>query len=255
MMPMDRTRAFGSWFLLAAAAYFLLYINGVSYMLSDPYSDALMVFEFGGGMGFAAPLMPLIAALPFATSFVSDYVNGYCPPVVLRSGKDRYLRSKALFTALSGGAATAGGMFLFVLLINLLFPQDTGSPLLRGGASDLSLILQSPGPLPLLLFYLARLFLQFMAGAWWAMSALAFSAFYPNLPLTLCAPLIFYRLLGWLMNLPFMPVWLNVTWLDDGQLGLLPWQTLLAGLLVFGGLTAVAALVFRWRAGRRLSYA
>ncbi len=255
MMPMDRQRAFGRWFLLAAVAYLLLYVNGVSYMLFDPYSDSLMVFEFGGGMGFAAPLMPLIAALPFATSFCADFSNGYCPPVILRSGKARYLSSKAIAAALSGGAAVAGGMFLFILLLNLLFPQDTSSPAISNGASDMSQILQNPGAGPLLLYYLSRLFMQFMAGAWWATSALAFSAFYPNLPLTLCAPLVLYRFMGAIGQLPFMPAWLNTTWLDDAQIGLQPLQTLLAGLCVFGGLTVIAALIFRWRAGRRLQYA
>ena len=253
---MDRQRAFGRWFLLAAVAYYLLYINGVSYMIFDydAYSDALMIFEFGGAMAFGAPLMPLIAALPFGTSFVGDYSAGCCPTILLRSGKWRYLRSKAVYTALSGGAAVAGGMFLFILTVNLLFPQDTSQPMMMSGASDLSVILEGQSPLSLLTYYLSRLVMQFLAGAWWATAALAFSAFYPNLPLTLCAPLLMYRLAGLIGQLPVFPAWMNITWLDDAQVGLMPGQVLLAGFAVFGGLTLCAALVFCWRAGRRLRY-
>ena len=257
MMSMDLRRAFGRWFLLAATVYCLLYINGVSYMIFeyDEYSDALMIFDFGSAMAFGAPLMPLIAALPFGTSFVGDFSAGFCAMAVPRCGKRRYLLSKALCTALSGGAAVAGGMFLFILTVNLLFPQDVSQPMMMSGASDLSVIIEAQGALPLLGYYLSRMFMQFMAGMWWATASLAFSAFYPNLPLTLCAPLLLYRIAGWVGQLPIFPGWMNITWLDDAQVGLTPPQVLLAGLGVFGALTIAAALLFCWRAGRRLSYA
>lgn len=255
MMYMDRRRAFGWWLVLAATAYFALYLNGVSYMLFDTEGDALMMFEFAGGMGFVSPIMPLIAALPFATGFCQDWSAGYTGAVAIRSGKARYLRSKAVACALSGGLAVALGMLMFVLLLNLKFPQDFAEGSMLEGASDLGALLLGGDLKSFTLYYAARLLLQFLAGAFWATTALTFSAFYPNVPLTLCAPLVLYRLAAEVGSLAGVPAFLNLTWLDDGQIGLSPVATLASGVLVFSALSILLALVFSWRAGRRLSYA
>lgn len=261
MLYTDRKRAF-SWMLLLSALFYLgLQINGVSYMLTDTENDALTILDFASSLGFASPLMPLIAALPFAASFCMDYKSGYTVPVALRAGKRRQLLSKSLAVAISGGLAVALGTLLFIVLLNVRFPPDiTASPEYMN-VNALVPLLQS-GPRGeysavgnYIVYYVARLFLLFLSGAFWALMALCFSAFYPDLSLTLCVPLVVQRLMQELSELTFIPPHLNPILLEGAHVDLSPAGALGWGFAVYGALCLVLALVFIWRAGRRLSYA
>lgn len=252
MIRSDARRAFGLWFLIAVAAYFFLYLNGISYMFSESEGDALMTFQFGSALGLSAQILPLVAALPFATGFCADWTNGFALPTVARSGRKRYLASKCIFTALSGGLAAMGGMLLFILFVNLRFPQDFSLVPEYIDFSDLESLLLPGGFLAYAAYYAARLALQFLAGVFWALVALLFSAFFPNLPMTLCAPLVLYRLVFELGNWVYYPAHLNITLLDDGMVNLPPGQTVLSGLCVFGALSLLLSILFALRAGRRL---
>lgn len=252
MMRYDARRALGLWLFIAAAAYFFLYFNGISYMLGEREADALMTFEFGASLGLTSQVLPLLAALPFATGFCADWSSGFTVPAALRSGRKRYLTSKCLSCALSGGLAAMGGMLAFALFVNLRFTQDFSTAPEYFDSTDLQALIGSGGALSYASYYAARLFLQFLAGAFWAMTALAFSAFFPNIPMTLCAPLVFYRLLFELGNLLPIPAHLNPTLLDDGMVGLSPGLTLLAALCLYGALGTLLGALFAYRAGRRL---
>ena len=99
-------------------------------------------------------------------------------------------------------------------------------------------------------YYASAAALQFMAGAFWALVALAVSAWLPNISLTLCAPLILYRLFEEMATLK--PVWLSPFLLQLGNVGLKTGPTLLAALGVYGCGGALAALIFALGARRRL---
>jgi len=100
-------------------------------------------------------------------------------------------------------------------------------------------------------YYATVCFLQFLAGGFWAMLAMAVSAFLPNISLTLCAPLVFFKLAEEINMLfpPFFSPYL----LQTGNVGLSVPATLGAAVSVFSLGTLILALIFRWRGGRRLS--
>lgn len=252
LLSFDRRRALGPYLWAAVLASLLLQLHSVSYLLGDREGEALMAFFFSSSMGFVAPVMPLLAALPFATGFCADWTSGFAAAAALRSGRRRYLHSKAAACALSGALASALGMLAFVVFLNLRFPPDWAREPFIGDIEGLETLLLGGGAGAFLKYYGARLLLAACAGAFWALSALAFSAFYPSVPLTLCAPLVLHRLLQELGQALLPPPFLDVTLLETGSVELSPPLTLAAGVTVFGALCAALWLTFALRAGRRL---
>lgn len=254
MLSLDKRRAFGLWFFVAIAAYVALYFNDVSYIVMDVQGDALATFAMAGSMGMVTYIMPFFAALPFATAFCADWNSGFAGQVTLRSGNGRYLRSKCLACALSGGLAAALGTLVFIVFLNVKFPTS-GDILENYVAIDpFTHVLNLGAPLGLILYYGGTVIMQFLAGACWAMTGLAFSAFCPNVLLTLCVPLAAYRLSLELYYWFAPPYWLNLPLLQDCQVELSYPMTLLMGAVIFGGLSILLGIVFALRAGRRLSH-
>lgn len=253
LLCLDRRRALGGMLWVAVAAGLLLYLHAVIYLLGDETGDPLMMFEMSVTMGYVGPVMPLVAALPFGAGFCQDLQAGYAGAVVSRAGKGRYLTSKALSACLSGALASLLAMLAFILFNHLRFPSDYVAPAMLE-TTYLHSLLAEGGPMAYLQYYAARLTLVFLSGAFWAMCAMCFSAFYPSLPLTLVCPLVLWRLAleaGEKLNLPS---WLDVALLDDGSAALPPGMLLLSALLLYGGLSLALFFIFRWRGGRRLGY-
>lgn len=254
MLSLDRRRAFGPWFFIAIAAYFALYFNDVSYFIRSLDGDALATFALSGATGMATLMTPLFAALPFSAGFCADFGCGFSGPAAMRAGNHRYLMSKLRACALSGGLTLSLGALSFILLLNLKFPTSAALMESFSNGDPFNLVLLLGKPLGLWLYYSGFALMQFFAGACWATLGLAFSAFCPNVLLTLCMPLAAYRLSLELYYWLELPYWLNLPLLQDCTVELSYPLTLLAGALVFGALTAILGAVFYFRAGRRLRY-
>ena len=254
MLALDRRRAFGLWFFAAIAAYVALYFNDVSYIIMDTRGDALATFAMSGAMGMVTYIMPFFAALPFSTGFCADWNSGFAGPAAMRAGNGRYLRSKCLACAVSGGLAAALGTLIFIVILNVKFPTSAGILENYTDIDPFNGVLSLGAPMGLILYYGGTVIMQFLAGACWAMTGLAFSAFCPNVLLTLCIPLAAYRLSLELYYWFMLPYWLNLPLLQDCQAELSYPATLMAGVLVFGGLSVALGVIFALRAGRRLTY-
>lgn len=255
MLTLDAKKAFGRWFFIAVLGAFGLFVNGISYMLADAEGDALMALEFGMSLGFAQLMLPMLAALSYATSFCQEFTSGFCPEIVHRSGVSRYIRSKLLFVMFSGGLSIVIGMALFIVLLNVKFPPDFSLPGIMPDSmpSGLSALLVHPGLVPYLLYYAGVLLEQFVVGAFWALTALCFSAFYPSLALTLVMPLVFDRLAEAISHMSFVQHFMAI--LAQSPLFSTGFGSLLLILLPYILLAGPVALLFCWRAGRRLRYA
>lgn len=254
MLAHDRRHAFGPWVFAAAAAYFLLHLYNILYMLGEPENPAILVWRFSSSMGLVPDALPLVAALPAAAAFAVDWKSGYAVPVVLRSGVRRYLRSKLAAACLAGGLAPFLGRLAFAALVHALYRGDVAVAAELFGMDD-TISIAFTGTAGYVGYFAGALFTQFLAGAFWALTALAFSAYVPNVLWTVCMPLLVYRLFLELDAWTGLPDWLNVSLLQDSETGLAFVPGLLAAVGVFGALSAVAALVFYRRAKRRLTYA
>lgn len=254
MLTLDRRRAFGWWFWIAIAAHLALYFNDVSFFVLDPTGDALMTFSLSRTTGMLTYIAPLFSALPFATAFCADWNSGFAVAASMRSGNRRYLTSKISACALTGGLVPAIATLLFAIFLTLRFPTDPELMLSLADGDPFNRVLNMGAPIGLGFYYLGIVLMQFMAGACWAMTGLAFSAFMPNTLLTLCIPLAAYRLSLEIYYWFELPYWLNLPLLQDCMVEMNYVLTLLAGLVVFGLVTLLLGILFSVRAKRRLTY-
>ena len=254
MLAHDRRHAFGPWVFAAAAAYFLLHLYNILYMLAEPENPAILVWRFSGSMGLVPDALPLVAALPAAAAFAADWSSGFAVPAVLRAGRRRYLRSKIAAACLGGGLAPLLGRLAFIVLLHILYRGDVEMAAEMFG-SEGAMGIAFTGLAGYIGYFAGALAVQFLAGAFWALAALAFSAYVPNVLWTVCMPLILYRLFLEINAWTDLPMWLNLALLQDSETGLNFWPGLLAAVGIFGALSLLAAFLFRRRAQRRLSYA
>ena len=250
MLKADRRRAFGPWLIAAALLFCALMLADIGHDMADRSQNALIVHMFCGAITPVMLLSPLIAAIPFSTGFVRDINSGMAVSMLVRSGRRRFLRSKILCCALGGALALGLGSVLFTVFVNLWFSQDYSGYAqmiadfcyydFSGGVTAAGLVA----------YYASAAALQCMAGAFWALVALAVSAWLPNISLTLCAPMLLYRLFEELATLE--PVWLSPYLLQLGTVGLSTGYTLLEALGVYGAGSLIASLVFVLGARRRM---
>ena len=170
---------------------------------------------------------------------------------MLRSGRKRYVVSKMLCTAISGGAAFALGLLVFFLVILPFGHMNQYQAAFESVEGMMSVLLAGKPAL-----YLAGLvLLQGLEGAYYAMTALAFSAFCPNRYLVLCFPMFTYRLNWAALGLfPNHPYWLNLGMLGSGEVGMAFWPTLGVGFAVFLPLIGLCAVIFAVGTRRRLEH-
>lgn len=254
MLAHDRRHAFGPWVFAAAAAYFLLHLYNILYMLNEPENPAILVWRFSGSMGLVPDAMPLVAALPAAAAFAVDLNSGFAVPAVFRAGTGRYLRSKVLAACIGGGLAPLLGRLAFVVFLHILYRGDVAMAAEMFGP-DGAIGAAFNGVGGYIGYFAGVLFVQFIAGAFWAMAALAFSAYVPNVLWTVCLPLILHRLFLELDAWTNLPTWLNLSLLQDQETELAFAPGLLTAVGIFGALIAIAVLLFYRRGKRRLTYA
>lgn len=75
-------------------------------------------YTFWNGVYFY--LLPIIAVLPFGTSFFEDEDSGYLKNIYIKKKKEIYLVCKFIVTFISGGIA-AGLPYVFSFMMNLLY--------------------------------------------------------------------------------------------------------------------------------------
>lgn len=254
MLSLDRRRAFGLWFWIAIAAHLALYFNDVSFFVLESEGDALMTFAMSRSTGMLTYVAPLFSALPFAAGFCADWNSGFAGPAAMRSGNRRYVLSKISSCALSGGLVPAIATALFIVFLNLRFSTDPELMLTFADGDPFCHVLSMGAPIDLGFYYIGIVLMQFLAGACWALTGLAFSAFVPNVLLTLCIPLAAYRLALEIYYWFDLPLWLNLPLLQDCMVEMNYVLTLLAGFVAFGAVSLILGAVFAIRTTRRLTY-
>lgn len=251
LLAADRKRAFGRWLMVSVLIFFVFQVADICFDLQEPGQNALIMHIFSGTITPVMSVSPVLAAVPFATGFARDWRSGMAVSMLVRSGKRRFYSSKILCCVLGGGLALMLGTLLYVLFLNLWFSHNYGeyAEMIQHVAFyDFSTGVNLRN---IIGYYAAVCFLQFMAGAFWSMVAMTVSAFLPNISLTLCAPLVFFKLAEEI-NMYFPP-FLSPYLLQTGNVGLSVPSTLGAATFVFGCGILLLSLLFYWRGSRRLS--
>jgi hypothetical protein len=166
-------------------------------LIIHPVNRLLLNLNYGG-FGFLAALL---AALPFADSFLADRDQGFLRMIILRTPYHRYLIAKVLAVALAGGASLLISEMI-VFLLGLASPADWSSITMTAGVGGGGSLPTGPlrnlyalNPLIYLLYLLVS---AFGFGAMCALLGLAASSIIHNRYVALAAPLVFVQLLSFI---------------------------------------------------------
>lgn len=120
-------------------------------------------------------ILPILAALPFGTSYFTDRSSGFTKGIYTRSSRKQYLTAKYVAALISGGIAVSLPLLLnlacgMVLLPNLVAPSILPHNGINAGNMLHTIYFSKP-----LLYILAFLCTDFALGGLWACAALASS--------------------------------------------------------------------------------
>lgn len=118
-------------------------------------------------------VMPLIAALPFGTSYFTDQKDGYLKGIYMRVSRKRYLSAKYTATFLSGGMAVVLPLILNLMCCMVLLPNLVAqTPMAHNGISGRNLFYEIYYTNPLV-YILIFLCLDFVLAGLFACIALS----------------------------------------------------------------------------------
>jgi hypothetical protein len=201
------------------------------------------------GLTMFKKLVVLFAALPYVSSFCSDWKYQYIKPITIRTGIHRYIWSKLVTCFVSGCITVFAGMILFITILCIKLPQYP--------EIDANLLLQPPfgelamGQFPVV-FLLTQCFVFSLAAALWSVVGLTVSAFIPIHFVAVAVPVIAsYFFEEFTMG---FPNWLNFYLLTRGadvfHQG--PYVSLVLFCVIFISFSSLTGLVFSYQVRRRL---
>lgn len=183
-----------------------------------------------------APFLPILAALPFAGSYVDDVKGKFARFILIRTSYLSYLFGRALVCFLSGGLVILSGALLAWASSALLF-----MPMERA--------VEAPSESTAIL--LKTYVLLFLNGGLWAVMGMAISTLMESKYIAYVSPFILYYLLVILYE-RYFPKWFLIyprEWMNPSDL----WPLGFWGpAILMIELTFLCSLLFVFRAGRRL---
>ncbi len=249
MTPIDARRAFGFALVTAILIATCQYVISVFFEITGSSYNSLLLFEVGRNFNHYAWVMPMLAALPFAAAFCVDWKSRSAILQMVRIAPRAYIRSKLLLASLTGGIVYVTSTLLFFGLTSIRGTIDRYQDLFT--ASGMWEMLFTGG---IFAYMLGIAYLQFIAGAFFALSGLTFSSFFPNAYLTLCFPMLIARLGYGVMSIELLPDWANIGMLALGATSLGFWPSIAAGTGIFGGLSVICCALFCIGVRRRLEH-
>lgn len=132
---------------------------------------------------------PAIAAIPCGAAFYNDFKTGYCKFIFTRTGRMKYLISKTITCAITGGLAVfVPNLLLDVFLWIFAKPHSIGMPSFFNLSIFSNIEFVEDG----IIVMITLLAISFIFGASWALVGLAFSTFILNRFAACVAPFMLY---------------------------------------------------------------
>jgi len=177
--------------------------------------NAFDAFIYAAGMGgFFAIFAPLIAALPFAASFITDRSSGYITFILSRTSFRRYRTSKYVANLLAGGVSTSLPLLVGYGIINIFYERGLPPvpapgeawyaffPWVNANGTFGYLYRTKPD---LYIFFLIGL--AFLWGAAWGTAGLSLSSVVHNKYRALVAPFLLYVVAHFVISVLGVPEW------------------------------------------------
>jgi len=230
MLKEEFRRAFLSWaFVLALVITSVCFAVGLKEygppvsLFTRPEERYLYPFTqnafdaFLCAMGLMGPLVffaPLIAALPFAASFITDRSSGYITFILSRTSFRRYRTSKYVANLLAGGVSTSLPLLVGYGIINIFYERGLPPvpapgeawyaffPWVNANGTFGYLYRTKPD---LYIFFLIGL--AFLWGAAWGTAGLSLSSVVHNKYRALVAPFLLYVVAHFVISVLGVPEW------------------------------------------------
>lgn len=127
--------------------------------------------------------LPIIAALPFTSSFIDDIKSGFVKEYLPRTTKNGYLLGKILGSIVSGGLSVSLGILLGYVIAALTFsPMEAA--LEPGAAAQ-----------PYFEEFMGKILLFFCSGAFWSLVGLTFATLTNSKYMAYASPFVLYYVL------------------------------------------------------------
>lgn len=247
-LSIDMKRAFGSInFFIAAIGVCIVYYASV-WREIFPKANILTLFEYAPvSLG---PLIALFCVLPYTTSFCSDWNSQYIRLIAIRTSHRGYGLSKVISCALSSGSAIALGNALFIISLMPRIALVSESSIKSAAAYTVGGEFLLNGQYGM--YFAIRIYLAFLAAAFWSVVGLCASSYMPNKFVALCTPFIASFFLNRATST--FPVWLRLNKISEGMCMLKgTWVSLAYATLLYTMLTVAVGLLFVRTAKRRLA--
>lgn len=251
-IKIDLQRAFcNKLFLIGLVA-----AQGVFY-LNIPWDNlgSLSVIYFVNLLIFGSFVQMLLicGAIPYSTSYLSDWQSGYIKAIVIRTDLRSYLRSKVVVTAFSGFVTVALGKLIFVLTMRIFVP------VVSEGRHELSsqYALEHLAASHPYAYLAADAALYAMAAAAFAVLALLISSLTRNVFVTLASPMVMYFMMTSLHTILSLPTAIYLPLLLQGYVPAYLDNLVLSLLYVFAfwiGMSLLLGKLFIVHAERRFRH-
>lgn len=179
------------------------------YSLSWKKQDILSLIANPMAISGFTPFAGMFPALPNGLQFVKEYNSGYIRFLLVREGKEKYIKKRILCTFISGGISIAcsfGVIFLLAIIYGLPVTDKMKIYLsFYQGSIWWPIITVGGGRLVLLL----KIFLAFLFGAVWSMVCLMFSIITINQYVSFVLTFVIYQILWFVfIGKKYNPVYL-----------------------------------------------
>lgn len=217
--------------------------------ISEPRITVVYCFDIFIGLTMFKKLAVLFAAIPYVSSFCSDWKYQYIKPVVIRTGVKRYIWSKIITCFVSGFLTVFIGLILFILFLSLQMPMFPSQNIDQAIYPPFAPLAEGNFPV---LFLLAQSFIFSMSAALWVVVGLALSAFIPIHFVAIATPVIASYLLEQLSQ--YLPAWLNLYYLTSSTdvIHQGPLISFVYFCFIFILFALLAGLLFDYQVKRRL---
>lgn len=145
-------------------------------MSPNIFADRWLAGNPGNLEGFIYFLiLPLLAALPFGTSYFEDNRSGYLKGIYLRISRSKYLSAKYMAAFLGGGIAVTVPLLLNLMCSMVLLPGILPQPIFTGNTINAASLLYEIYFSHPLIYIGMFLILDFLMAGMWACVALCAS--------------------------------------------------------------------------------
>ena len=240
-------------FYLAIIGVTVLCFISVWDSLEMPGVSVSYLIEIFIGLAMFKKIVVLFAAIPFVSSFCSDWKCQYIKPVIIRARINKYIRARIITCFVTGLLTVFFGLLLFILLLSFrmpIFPMGNYENVI-----NLPLAPLATSFIPIS-YIVARCFVFSLAAVLWSMVGLTVSAFIPIHFVAIASTVIASYFLEQITYF-YLPDWLNLYKLTGSEdvIHQGPYISLFYFIFVFVfvSFSALAGLLFQYQVKRRIN--